>query len=277
MIPSLQTTTLRVRRFTEFRRRARIALWIFSGMLFTCAACKAAEPVLVVIESGTWASYGPVLAIYDDGSVIWRQDVRQKDPEFFHGKTRSAAAAVAEILPANFAQLSKGYSLTQFFDATATTIWTPGRTISVYGSWREIRPPPAPGEVLSEFEESERRMQASLPLELRNSLLRIDEQRKHKGDPWLPDAIEVSLESSGDLKSEPIPWPKSWPGLSPRAVKRNDARYTIPLLPTYWPAFQQLLEKQKQGSPVLIDGKRMSVSYRFPFPREERWRPIFKP
>lgn len=244
--------------------------------IFFACCCSAAEPVLVVLERNPWlmviGSDSPTFALYDDGSVIWRRDKPAQDKPFLRGTTTSPSAALREIVPYDLTKFADRYQLTSWTDQPTTVIWTPKKTILIYGDWRVRAHAADSSPALAAIEDRDRQMSDSLPAEIRASLLRIDEQRKHDGDAWCPDRVEVMLWPYEYAPEESIRWPSKWPGLSaPSTIKRGADSYSLFIPAAELPALRAFLAKRRQRGAVLIDGKKMSASFRFPFPREELW------
>ena len=244
--------------------------------ILVACGCSAAEPVLVVLERNPWlmviGSDSPTFALYDDGSVIWLRDKPTKDEPFSRGTTPSAKAALKEVIPYDLEKFSEHYELTSWTDQPTTVIWTPQKTISIYGRWRPASDPVASDPQLKAIAERDKKMSDSLPAEIRESLLRIDAQRKHEGDAWLPNRVEVMLWPYEYAPEESLVWPKKWPGLSATSTaKRGEDSYSVFLPSEELAALREFLAKRRQRGAVLIDGKKMSASFRFPFPKEELW------
>ncbi|MDP3069137.1 MAG: hypothetical protein Q8N18_02560 [Opitutaceae bacterium] len=239
--------------------------------------CSASEPVFVVLERNPWASVigsdSPTFALYDDGTVIWRPDKPTGGRSFLHGRTRDVAAALREIEPRNLGSFEKFYELTSWTDQPTTVIWTPKKTVMIYGQWRHVSDPSRETDPqLREILTRDRAMNNALPAELRTSLIRIDAQRKHEGDIWLPERVQVMLWPFPHTREEPIPWPKKWPGLSAKdTVKRGGDSYSVYLPATELSTLRDLLAKREQRRAILIDEQKMSAAVRLPFPREELW------
>jgi len=241
------------------------------------AVGSAAEPILVVVEHNPWlmviGSDSPTFALYDDGSVIWRGDNPTPEEPFLHGVTPSAAAARREIIPYDLARFADHYTLSDWSDQPTTVIWTPRKRISIYGHWRRVtdRKPESDPRLQAIFDEEVRRA-ASLPAELRATLLRIDEQRKHKGDAWLPERVEVMLWPYDHAPEESVPWPEGWPDLSAATtVKRGSDSYSVIVPAAKLAPLRELLALRRPKGALLVEGRKMSAAFRFPFPGEARW------
>lgn len=248
-------------------------------LILLCVAVRAAgpKPVLVVLERNPWlmvmGSDSPILALYDDGGIIYLREKPAPDEPFFRRSVSGAEKTRLELMPYDLAKVADHYELSAATDQITTVIWTPEKKIVVYGSWRKARDFGGDSNPsLKAFVERERKRWESLPTELRQTLLRIDEQRKMSGTPWLPANIEVMFWPYEYAPDESIIWPKDWPGLSAKDTRRRgEDSYSVFLPSAKLPELRRFLETRKEKGAVLIDGKKMADSFRFPFPGEELW------
>ena len=66
---------------------------------------------------------------------------------------------------------------------------------------------------------------------------------------------------------KPKEWPKEWSNLeSITTVKRNESLYSIYLKKEHFEDFIKLISDLKEKQAIEINGKKLSVSYRLPFP-----------
>ena len=257
----------------------------FTTILFACC-CSAAEPILTIQEPH---SSGTTFALYDDGSIIWRSDKPNHEEPFCRQTTPNASTTLKEIIPYDLTRLADYYELTQWMDSVRTIIWTPKKTLHVYGDWRRV--PPTPAQAFSgdrkremtelekkeldyhrDFDEAEKKLRNSLPSEIRTTLLQIDELRKQAGKRWLPDRVEVTLWPYEYAPEESIVWPQKWPGLtSPTTAKRAWNRYSVFVPSEELAALRGFLATQRERGAVLIDGRKISMAILFPLPKEELW------
>lgn len=247
------------------------------ALITLSAACAAAEPkpILVILEQNPWlhviGSDSPTFALYDDGTVAYLRDKPTPEEPFHSRRVADAQKAAKELFPFDLAKAKNRYTLSSGTDAVTSVVWTPSKTIRIYGEWR--KPLKMNGDPnLKALVEHERKMWESLPGEIRQALFRIDKQRKLKGTAWLPATVEVMFwpyENAGD---ESILWPEDWPGLlAPNTKKRREDFYSVYVPSEKLPELRRFLESRKQRGAVLISGKKMSAIYRFPFPGELEW------
>jgi len=233
------------------------------------------RPVLVAIETDPWAmvpgSDSPRVAIYENGDVIFVQGsgvsqgyyFTRLTPNELNGLLQQARSALVgqglkhryDMGGATDMPMAKFY----FHDAgisMATEVY--GLDCSPPNRFQRKSGPGRPPQCL---------------LDLNKSLCGLDFTNSKK---WVPRYVEVMMWDYAYAPGRSVPWPKDWPGLnSPRTIKRGDA-YSIFLDGTMLPKLQTFLSNIKPKSATVIDGKKMAVSYRFPFPSEPVWRKAFQ-
>jgi hypothetical protein len=83
---------------------------------------------------------------------------------------------------------------------------------------------------------------------------------------WVPKQIEIMAWNYGHSVIS-RPWPKGWPDLhSATTVKRTPDMYSIYIDRKYFSDFRKYFGSMKEKESVDIDGKKMAIYYRFPFP-----------
>lgn len=235
------------------------------------------QPLLVIREMNPWqmviGSESASFVIYDNGEIIYQRFQPTVDQPFAHRTVKDSQAEAQRLLGFDVAKLKGNYSLSLATDQVRTIIWTPAKKIEIYGNWRK---PPA-HEVVDDpewiaVEARERKMWESLPSQIRQALERIEDERKKEGRPWLPANVEVMLWSYENAPEESIVWPAAWPGLkSDTTQKRGKDSYSVYLPAELLPDLRKFLASQSENGAVLIDGKKMSASYRIPFVGEHLW------
>jgi hypothetical protein len=261
-------------------------LRLFTPLVCVCAIIQvlAAEvpeangrPLFVIIERNPWAmvigSDSPTFALYDDGTLIYQREQSTPEVPFLMRKITDPKNFQNQLAPFDLAKFARHYELSSATDQITTDVWTPARAIRIYGNWRR---PLANGRKsdpdMKALFEREQKMFQSLPSEIRQMLARIEEERKANGTPWLPKKIEVMFWPYEYAPDVSITWPKGWPGLNAKdSRKRGTHSYSVYLPSDKLDELQQFLKTRKERGAVLIDGKKMAESYRFPFPDEEAW------
>jgi hypothetical protein len=86
----------------------------------------------------------------------------------------------------------------------------------------------SPHPEMQDFVAREKKLWESFPVALRQALLRVDEQRKLAGSPWLPRHVEVMFWPYEYAPDEAIIWPRDWPGLRSKGTKtRGEGSYSV--------------------------------------------------
>jgi hypothetical protein len=258
----------------------------FRFTLMLCLTCilvaEEPKPLLMVMEADPWASVigsdSPVLAIYSDGAVIYR---KHPDPTAPTNQTNPYLSRVVpkpdeligKLLSFDMAAMPDQHALSSATDQVTTDIWTPAKTIRIYGDWHKPRDfgsnnDPATIAIATR----EEKMWASLPAKLREALTRLEDVRRVEGTPWLPAKIEIVFWPWENAVDPSTAWPKGWPGLSDKETrKRGTDSYSVYLAPNRFNELRRLLASRKEKGAILIDGKKMALAYRFPFPGEDAW------
>jgi hypothetical protein len=243
-----------------------------------CCLCHGAvsKPLLVVLELNPWLSAvgsdSPTFALYDDGTVVYLREKPTAENPFQNRKTTDAKAKAKELLGFAAAKMKSHYALSSATDQITTVIWTPEKKIEIYGSWR--KPRKVDGDSNSRWKaiiDPEIRMRESLPREIRAMLARIDQERSIEGKSWFPAAIEVMLWPYEYAPDASIAWPKDWPALSAKDTRKRGDSFSVFVPSDRFSELRSFLATRKEKGAVLIDGKKMAVAIRFPFPGEEAW------
>lgn len=233
------------------------------------------EPFLVVVDFNPWAMVvnadSPRVAIYQNGDMVFL-DANRKDPGY-RVKRLTTEDRERLLKSARSVFLSPGlkhrYDIRGGTDRPMTKFYfhEAGSSVAteVYGL--ECSPSkPFPWE-------RDLEMAPKGLLDLNASLCAPASEGSEK---WAPRYVEVMMWGYEHAKGTSVPWPKDWPGFdSPRAMKRGDS-YSIFMDTSVVPRLQAFLSRVKEKSAVVIDGKKMPVSYRMPFPSEPVWRQAFE-
>jgi hypothetical protein len=247
--------------------------------LVTISDAVAADPapILVVREMDPWrmviGSDSAKFAIYDDGSVIYQTAKPTAERPFSRRKIEDPSKVAKTLLGFDPATVDAEYELSSATDQISTTIWTPERVIEIYGDWREpLTMGTGDDPDLKAIDERERKMWEALPKEVRAFLAKVEKEQEKEGDPWLPESIEVMLWPYEYAPEKSIIWPQEWPDLNSKDTrKRGEDSYSVFLLGKSYSELLRFISTRKEKGAVLINGKKMSISYRFPFPMEASW------
>lgn len=248
-------------------------------LLITISQAVAADPapILVVREMDPWrmviGSDSAKFAIYDDGSVIYQAVKPTAERPFSRREVDDPSKLAEALLRFDPATVDAEYELSSATDQISTTIWTPKKTIEIYGNWREPLTVGAGDDPdLKAIDERERKMWETLPKEIRDFLTKVEAERQTVGEQWLPETIEVMLWPYEYAPEESIIWPEGWPDLKSKTTrKRGKDSYSVFLPSKSYSELLQFISTQKEKNAVLINDKKMAISLRFPFPMEARW------
>lgn len=236
------------------------------------------KPVLVVCEINPWQTVigsdsATKFVIYDNGSVIYQTSKPTVERPFSRREIDDAAKVSQTLLGFDPAKLGAEYELSLATDQISTTIWTPLKKIQIYGDWRmPLTFDGIDNPDIKAIEEGERKMWETLPKEVRAFLARIEKDREREGDPWLPENIEVMLSPYEYAPDASIIWPAGWPDLKSKTTrKRDEDSYSVFFPSESYPDLSKFFSTRKEKGAVLINQKKMAISYRFPFPKEADW------
>ncbi|SDD33451.1 hypothetical protein SAMN04488071_0386 [Kordiimonas lacus] len=88
-------------------------------------------------------------------------------------------------------------------------------------------------------------------------------------EPWTPSHLEVMFWPYEYAPGKSIEWPEAWPGLDhTTTLERREDSFSVYLPSSEAEAFEALVKSMPPKTAVLIDGRKMAVSYRLPFPHE---------
>lgn len=217
-----------------------------------------AEPLLVLIETDPWlmviGSDSPRFAVYKNGDVIYRDG---KGYRSVHLEKAEFDGLVASMNLAAVAKHSGQFETTDASDQPSEiflgfdqeTPWA----LFVYGRIR-----PGAGKDV-------------VPPDVVNLYQHIESFANDRSTEWVPDKFEVMIWPYEYAPDASIQWPKDWPGLDDPATRQRGDAYSLFLPSALYSQFRSLLETRRQKGAVKIGGKKWAVSYRFPFPAEDRW------
>ena len=231
----------------------------------------APTPVFAVTEFGYHNNTGTVFVLYADGTVICSSLPDDPAAPFRRFHVPDAAQFLKELSVPNYDQLPGEIRVFEATDQTTTRLWTPKKTVEVYGPWRE--PPEWDGDT-----DSDRETNARIKLQwkskvagIRPMLQKIDELRKRQGEAWFPPKIEVTFWDYEHARDKPVEWPSNWPGLYDVTSKKDGGIYRVYVPSDDFPELTAFLDSCNPSGAVMIDLNQMSPSMRFPFPGEEAW------
>jgi hypothetical protein len=243
---------------------------------------KGPKPIAVLIQTDPWldviGSDTPMVAVYDDGRVIYLRNEKGKPHSYYHVQLSSdALAKVVKTLSTfgDYAKVKRYYNLVpNVTDRPETWIYLALKgkefVTGVYGLSVPPNPDiPRPGTLKGEGRPDE------LPKAVKDLHAYLTSLDFADAKPWEPQYVEAMIRKYEYAPDKSILWPKNWPGLdSPSTLKRRD-QYSIFLPGKELPKLRDFLKTCNEKGAVEIGGKKWAVSYRFTFPSEPVWRKAF--
>lgn len=224
------------------------------------------QPYIILIEYNPWimiiGSDSPTFALYNDGlTIFYDQNKGYQSVVLSKEELRNF-----KVDP-NLFKLKDYYELFNGTDLPTTSIyvWNNGKrkSIEVCGL-----SPSNKNKLPAEIEYT----QSKVPREFLNLYHKLVIFKHNKSKKWLPEKIEVLVWPSEDSLEKPYLWPKNWPNLkTPGTRKRHDNLYSIYLDSCNYSHLISISKELKENQAILMNGHKWSISYRFPFPKEELW------
>jgi len=240
------------------------------------------KPIAVLIRTDPWlmvaGSDTPMVALYDDGQLIYLRKDRDKRHIYFHKSLSTEELAAIKKRISSFGEISKvkrSY-LTTATDQPETKLYLnldlgePSLVTSVHrlGASNTM----LPGRTSSAGKQA----QGALPKTIRDLYTYLTSLEFVDAVPWEPAYVEVMIWRYDYAPAASIHWPKEWPGLeSPSTLKRGDS-YSIFLPGKQLPRLRAFLKTQKEKGAVEIEGKKWAVAFRYTFPNEPVWAKAFR-
>jgi hypothetical protein len=243
---------------------------------------KGPKPIAVLVQTDPWlmviGSDTPMVAIYENGQVVYLKKEKDKSPSYF--AKQLSAEALAEVKKklttfGDYSKLKRYYDLAPHVtDLPETNIYLSlGRTkfvTGVYGLMTSDTHLPA----YTTF--PKKRKPDELPKTIKELHAYLTSLDFADAKPWEPPYVEVMVWGYEYAPEESIHWPKNWPGLdSPNTLKRGDA-YSMFLAGKELPMVREFLKAQRDKGAVEIGGKKWAVSTRYTFPSEPVWFEAFR-
>jgi hypothetical protein len=262
----------------------------FIGLVLGCASADALEidpfkgpkPVAVLIQTDPWlmviGSDNPMVAIYDDGLVVYWGREKDKGPVYL--AKQLSAKGLVEVKKkisafGDYSKLKRYYNLApNWLDLPETYIYLSlgqGEFVTgVYGL--TVSDAQLPADTTFEGD----RKPDELPKAVKDLHRYLTSLHFAGAKPWEPPYVEAMIWRYDYAPDESIHWPKDWPGLdSPNTLKRRDA-YSIFFPGKELPKLCEFLKTQKEKGAVEIGGKKWAVSVRYTFPSEPIWWKAFE-
>lgn len=214
-------------------------------------------PEIVLLELDPWVkvlgSESPRFALYSDGQVIYRTKGGFRSVRLSEAQVRSIQSS---LFAANSPTLSGRYNVVEATDQPDSSLLlygNPSVFLNVYGSL------------------DDEQVTSRLPPPVAKAFDTIRSFDSDRSVPWMPAQIEVMITPYEYAPEPSIRWKEEWPDLSaPTTIKRGDS-YSLFLASSEVPALNEFLAQKNERGAVEINGRKWSLSYRIPFPRERLW------
>jgi len=237
-------------------RKIILIFFLFAVVLYSQEQNEYGTPKIVLTEYNPWAmvigSDSPTFALYDNGIIIYK-DFDLKDIVSVKLNSDEMNDFIASLnLSDSLFELPNYISASDWTDQTDNELilnFDSLKTIYVYGSLRKMP--------------ESRQKTPKIFLDFFDKLINY---KNNNAKIWRPEKIEVMVWDYSYSPEEPIKWPAAWPDLNDKNTIDNDGLYSIYLDSKYFDDFLKLYKNLGEKQAVEIDGKKFSVSYRFPFP-----------
>lgn len=215
------------------------------------------EPILVLIEQNPWkmviGSDTPTFALYENGQIIYKQKIDEK----------------IHLLTVKLTNLEKNELLEDIIDFNifnednfivarrATDQPTNIFILTNSDSTKTIR-------VYGDLES--KKIQRTIPKTIARLYKRLSKYQHKESFKWSPDNIEVMVWDYSHSTEIPKKWPKEWPDLNNSSTIDREGMYSIYLDKNDLPKLKEFISELKRNQAIEINGLKMSISYRMPFP-----------
>jgi hypothetical protein len=227
--------------------------------------------LFAVTEFGTWNNTGTVLAVYADGTTIYRDMGKDETATYYSLKAESGAKELETLLGGDISDASQRYDISSATDQPITTLWLNDHRVSVYGRFPfRMSVPSAEDFDRPDYDDAKNRWDA-LPAAVRQTLENVEALRKTPNSPWLPRRVEITFSEFEHARGKVIAWPQKWPGLYDQTSrKRASGSYRVFISPSDLSELRAVLPGDSFTA-IMIDYNKMAAGFRFPFPAEDAW------
>jgi hypothetical protein len=241
------------------------ALILFGAGSPADANKQAPQPLVVLVEADPWlmviGSDSPSFVLYDTGLVIFVKKAGKDRYGYFSVQLNlrdTQALFHTLVVKDELLSLKENYNLSDWTDQTTNRfrVWIDKtyKQVEAYGDLQR-----------------EKEVRAKAPKALLKLFDGIKTYDPAGAKPWQPEKIELMFWGYDYAPDASLAWPAGWPDLkSPDTVKRKSG-YSVFFPTRRMEELTALLRKRKPRGAVLINGKKMTVSIRTPFPNEKIW------
>ena len=221
---------------------------------------KYGQPIVVLVETDPWlmviGSDVPTFALYENGQIIYKKVIKKKW-KYFEVSTDSEKTQ----------KIIKSFGITDSLmnqpDYIEASSWTDQPTNILLLNFENLRQISVYGNLDDKRNESRKKT----PKDFLTVYDNIKKFKDKNAKEWIPEHIEIMLTDYNHSPEKPKEWPENWPNLeSESTVKRSESLYSLYLPKEHFDHFINIISDLKEKQAVEINGKKFSVSYRFPYP-----------
>ena len=215
------------------------------------------KPLVVFTETDPWTmvigSDVPSFVIYETGQIIYKQ-IENKQLKFY--EVTFGKSDIQKIIK-SLGITNSIYKLPDYTEASYATDQPDNELIINLDSSKIIR---VYGDVGTDT-----KARNATPKEFLEIYDNIRKYRNNKAIEWLPDKIEVMFWDY-DYAPNKRPWIVGYPDLnSNTTIKRGDD-YSVFIDKKDYDEFKKYYSSMGEKEAVEINGKKMAIAYRLPFP-----------
>jgi len=248
-------------------------IYIFGIILLICISCKTSKisekqervsveeygkPLVVLLETNPWlmviGSDSPSFVLYENGLLIYSEII---DRKLFRKLVIFNQNEMNEFIE----YLSIDESIYNLRNEIISSNWTDQPTNIIYLNITQLKKIMVYGRIETNDEARKR-----TPVVFINLYDKIKHYRNENSLEWMPPKIEVMFWDY-DYAPKKRKWIEGFPDLnSPSTIKRGGDSYSVFIDGNEYETFINYLQKMGKKEAVEINGRKMAISYRIPFP-----------
>lgn len=215
------------------------------------------KPLIILTETNPWleviGSDEPSFVLYEKGQIIYK-DIQNKKMKLYE------ITLTEETLQKLIQSFSISESFYKLSENISTTDWTDQPTNIFEINLKQSKKVSVYGRLDKNSKDIEK-----TPKEFLSIYNKIKEYKNKDAKEWLPKKIEIMFWDY-DYAPNKRPWIKGFPDLnSPTTIKRKSL-YSVYIDKEKFEELRKYYLSLGMKESVEINGKKMAVSYRFPFP-----------
>jgi len=216
------------------------------------------KPLVVLLETNPWlmviGSDSPSFVLYENGVLIYSEII---DRKLFRKLIIFNQTEMNEFID----YLSIDEAIYDLDNEIISSDWTDQPTNIIYLNITQMKKIMVYGRIETSYEVRKR-----TPVAFVNLYDKIKHYRKEKSLEWLPPKIEVMFWDY-NYAPQKREWIEGFPDLnSPSTKKRGSDSYSVFIDGNEYDTFINYYRKMGEKEAVEINGKKMAISYRIPFP-----------